>query len=229
MISGTTGISGCVDGSMVLIETKRGSRNAKLHCVGRDIENQEINLVFQNSRWIVTDDVQPRKPDIFPFAIHDFMLEQLNFKGSATELSKLLKFRFNEEFYPNRLTRDLVQHGVELQSYGVDFKLRRSHGKRLIELEYSASGDGSDGRLLWVEITEPTGTRISKTVENTVFECGDGKTEGDGKTSTGDSNSPQIVTMSLDEIIHMSANNIRNRLAQKGIDIPKFTFHNKAT
>jgi hypothetical protein len=203
-------------------------QNTKLHCVGRDIENQEINLVFQSSRWVVTDDTIPSKPDIFSFTIHDFMLEQLNFKGSATELSKLLKVRFNEEFYPNRLTRDLVQHGVELQSYGVDFKLRRSHGKRLIELKYSASGDGSDGKLLWVEITEPTGTRNFETVENTVFECGDGKAEGDGKTENGDSNSPQITTMSLDEIIHMSANHIRNHLAEKGIDIPKFTFQNKA-
>ena len=42
MISGSTGLSGCVDGSMVLIEIKRGSRNAKLYCVGRDIENTEI-------------------------------------------------------------------------------------------------------------------------------------------------------------------------------------------
>ena len=40
MISGSTGLSGCVDGSMVLIESKRGSRKAKLYCVGRDIENQ---------------------------------------------------------------------------------------------------------------------------------------------------------------------------------------------
>lgn len=51
MISGSTGLSGCVDRSMVLIETKRGSRKAKLHCVGRDIENQDINVVFENSRW----------------------------------------------------------------------------------------------------------------------------------------------------------------------------------
>ena len=48
MISGSTGLSGCVDGSMVLIETKRGSRKAVMHCVGRDIENCEISLVFDN-------------------------------------------------------------------------------------------------------------------------------------------------------------------------------------
>ncbi len=40
MVSGSTGISSCVDGSLVLIENKKGSRNAKLFCVDRDIENQ---------------------------------------------------------------------------------------------------------------------------------------------------------------------------------------------
>ena len=58
MISGSTGLSGCVDGSMVLIESKRGSRTAKLYCVGRDIENAEISLQFDSNlkKWIVTDE-----------------------------------------------------------------------------------------------------------------------------------------------------------------------------
>ena len=73
MISGSTGISGCVDGSMVLIENTRGCRNAKLHCVGRDIENQEINLVFENSRWKVSDEVKQSEQYLFSFAVHDFM------------------------------------------------------------------------------------------------------------------------------------------------------------
>lgn len=54
MISGTTGLSGCVDGSFVLSESKRGSRNATIFCVGRDIENREIELKFDSKqhRWI---------------------------------------------------------------------------------------------------------------------------------------------------------------------------------
>ena len=87
MISGSTGLSGSVDGSMILIETKRGSRTAKLYCVGRDIENQEIALVFENSRWIVTDELKQSEPDLFSFAVHDLMLERKDFKGSATELA----------------------------------------------------------------------------------------------------------------------------------------------
>ena len=50
MISGTTGLSGCVDGSLVLSESKRGSRTATLYCVGRDIENREIELRFDSEQ-----------------------------------------------------------------------------------------------------------------------------------------------------------------------------------
>ncbi len=77
MISGSTGISGCVDGSMVLIENKRSSRNAKLHCVGRDTENQEINLAFDSDlkKWIVTDEpTTPKSKDnIFLAALYIYL------------------------------------------------------------------------------------------------------------------------------------------------------------
>ncbi len=118
MISGTTGLSGCVDGSMVLMEKKRGSREAKLYCVGRDIENIELNLVFENSRWKVTDALEESKPDIFSFAVHDFLMERKSFRGTATELSKELKIRFGDEFFPNRVSRDLVPNAMTHQPSG---------------------------------------------------------------------------------------------------------------
>ena len=69
MISGSTGISGCVDGSMVLIESKRGSRNAKLFCVGRDIENAEISLHFDSDlkKWIVTDELSASETNLWRY------------------------------------------------------------------------------------------------------------------------------------------------------------------
>ena len=55
-------------------------------------------------------------------------------------------------------------------------------------------GDSSDGRILWVEVLDSTGTRNSENVESALFECGDSsKTgagnsqKGDGKTVLGDS------------------------------------------
>ena len=150
MISGTTGLSGCVDGSFVLSESKRGSRNATLYCVGRDIENREIELKFNSEkhRWI-SDEVFSEKDDknkIFIKKIFDYINERKKFIGTATELANLITPRFEKEIFPNRLTRDLVQNAYELESYGIKFSSERSHGTRRIKLEILLLGDGSDSK-----------------------------------------------------------------------------------
>ena len=147
MISGTTGLSGCVDGSFVLSESKRGSRTATLYCVGRDIENREIELKFDNNthRWI-TDEIfsdKENKNKIFIEKIFDFISERKNFVGTATELVNLLAPKFDTEIFPNRLTRDLVQSAYELANNGIKFSYKRSNGQRIISLTAS---DGSDGK-----------------------------------------------------------------------------------
>ena len=154
MISGSTGLSGCVDGSMVLIESKRGSRKAKLYCVGRDIENQEINVVFESSRWKVSDEIKNIEPDYFSFAVHDFMVTQKKFKGSATELAEKLSALLHKEVFSNRVKKDLIQHAYELLDYGVTFESKRSNGQRIIILNYDMKSDSSDGRNLMPEVCE---------------------------------------------------------------------------
>ncbi len=185
MVSGSIGIIGSVDGIMVMIEEKRGSRKAKLHCAGRDIENLELSLEFEKCRWKVVDDVPERKPDLFSFAIHDFMLEQRTFRGSPTDLCKLLYEKFGQEYFPNRVTRDLVQHTKELQKYGVLFRSRRSHGFRILELEYSESGDSRNGSLLYAEVTDLTVPRSSENVYTPLITMGDSNFYGDGNCRLG--------------------------------------------
>ena len=150
MISGSTGISGCVDGSMVLIENKRGSRNAKLHCVGRDIENSEISLQFDSNlkRWIVTDEpTAPKSKDnIFLAALYIYLQKNIDFTGTASELVEKLKSFSDETFYPNRVTRDLVQNGYTLSKYGIDFQYKRTRNGRLIILHYDRKRDSSDSK-----------------------------------------------------------------------------------
>lgn len=150
MISGSTGISGCVDGSMVLIENKRGSRNAKLHCVGRDIENQEINLHFDSDmkKWIITDEptASKSKDNIFLAALYIYLQKNIDFTGTASELVEKLKNISNEKFYPNRVTRDLVQNGYTLKKFGIDFQYKRTRNGRLITLHYDSKCDSSDGK-----------------------------------------------------------------------------------
>lgn len=150
MISGSTGLSSCVDGSMVLIETKRGSRNAKLYCVGRDIENVEISLHFDSDlkKWIVTDEpTAPKSKDnIFLAELYVYIKKKIDFSGTASELVSELKEVTQEQFYPNRVTRDLVQNGYTLRKYGINFQYKRTRNGRLIILHYDRERDSSDSK-----------------------------------------------------------------------------------
>lgn len=250
MISGSTGLSGCVDGSMVLIESKRGSRKAKLHCVGRDIENQEINVVFENSRWKVSDDIKNVKPNYFSFVVHDFMVTQKTFKGSATQLAEKLSALLYKEVFSNRVKKDLIQHAYDLQDYGVAFESKRSNGQRIIILNYDPKSDSSDGRNLMAEVCENADPAVpvdnSEMLEkplNTLLAIDESEVEAEKSAVTVcDSADPvddvtdpaanevyEIELMSLDEVLHMSANKIRSQLANKGIEIPPFETQRKAT
>lgn len=249
MISGSTGLSGCVDGSMVLIETKRGSRKAKLHCVGRDIENQEINVVFENSRWKVSDDIKNVKPDYFSFAVHDFMVTQKTFKGSATELAAELGKVLCKEVFSNRVKKDLIQHAYELQDYGVTFESKRSNGQRIIILNYDMKSDSSDGRNLMPKecenadpavpvdnsemLEKPLNTSFSidkyaTDAEKSAVTVCDSTDPVDGVTDPAAYEAYEVKLMSLDEVLHMSANKIRNQLVDRGIDVPPFYSPRKA-
>ena len=151
MISGTTGISGCVDGSMVLIESKRGSRTAKLYCVGRDIENKEINLQFDSNfkKWLVTDKStqSQQKENIFLTVVYTYIKKRICFEGTATELIEELKPITKESLHPNRVTRDLIQNGYPLKNYGIEIESRREHSGRKIIIKYTPERDGSDGKI----------------------------------------------------------------------------------
>lgn len=156
MISGSTGLSGCVDGSMVLIESKRGSRTAKLYCVGRDIENAEISLQFDSNlkKWIVTDEPLncKNKDNVFLAALYVYLKKHIDFCGTPSELVNVLKSVSDETFYPNRVTRDLVQNGYTLRKYGIDFQYKRTRNGRLINLHYDHERDSSDSKNT-IEVT----------------------------------------------------------------------------
>ena len=85
-------------------------------------------MIFENNRWKVTDKEEKSKQDIFFFAVHDFMITQKSFRGNETELCELIKDFFREELFPNRITRDLLQHTFELEQYGVSVRTMRSNG-----------------------------------------------------------------------------------------------------
>ncbi len=162
---------------------KRGSRNAKLYCVGRDIENAEINLQFDSDlkKWVVTDEpTAPKsKANIFLAALYVYIKKRkLIFSGTASELIEKLKSVSDETFYPNRVTRDLVRNGYTLRKYGIDFEYKRTRNCRLIILHYDRERDSSDSKNgSGVTVNRLTFESMKKVLQNLAFTRCDGRNQ----------------------------------------------------
>ena len=65
------------------------------------------------------------------------------------------------------------------------FSFRRSHGCRILELEYIASGDSSDGSLLCSEVADLTVTQSTGSLADTLFIAGDGNFLGAKNSGSG--------------------------------------------
>ena len=248
MVSGSTGLNGCVDGLLVLIKAKRSANQATLHCTGRDIEDTELLLTRQGARWTVTDESEDKPPDLFSFAIHDLMLEQLSFKGSATELCGLLTEKFEQEFFPNMIKKDLTLHGYELQSYGVKFSHKRSNGQRLIMLEYDRDSDTGDGKNLMPEPSQNADPAVTaeQTESSQTVDTIDSSATGESNTCEKSADpvglfavpfrsgaDPEYVIIggkkvelkryTLNELLNQSAARLREKIfKERGVLVPEF-------
>lgn len=86
------------------------------------------------------------KDNIFLAALYVYLKRHISFSGTASELVSELKEVTQEQFYPNRVTRDLVQNGYTLRKYGIDFQYKRTRNGRLIILHYDRERDSSDSK-----------------------------------------------------------------------------------
>lgn len=86
------------------------------------------------------------KDNIFLAALYVYIKKKIDFSGTASELVSELKEVTQEQFYPNRVTRDLVQNGYTLRKYGIDFQYKRTRNCRQIILHYDRERDSSDGK-----------------------------------------------------------------------------------
>lgn len=144
-ISGTTAISGAVDSSFTLVEDRRGSRHAKFYCVGRDIEYREIELERNaDNVWEMVADsfTQPLLlEERVVFFLSEFLQERKIWVGTPTELSQQIDPVDTEGLTPKRVSRKILQSIAVLKEHGITVIIRRSNGKRLIEL-HRAESDG---------------------------------------------------------------------------------------
>ena len=137
-ISGTTGIQGAADSNFILSEDVRGSGQAKLYCVGRDIEYREICLKRNEENiWEVVSDSFQNKDVLLQdivLLISDFMKEKESYIGTPTELSTLLSVQSGDQISSRLLSKHIRLNLEELQRRSIHADFKKSNGKRIISL-----------------------------------------------------------------------------------------------
>ena len=144
-ISGTTAISGAVDSSFTLVEEKRGSGRARLTCVAGTSNTGSWS--FDAARkmcgsWFRTVEKNPCCVRIgFVVLLSAFMSTRTVFIGTPTELSEKIDPDKSEGVTPKKISRLIMQSIEALRKSGIKATVRRSNGKRVIELRRADSVD----------------------------------------------------------------------------------------
>ena len=134
MISGTTGLLGCADGSLLMQKKKRTALEATIDVVGRDQQDQILYLKKDPETQIwklerMENELYKEPPDPILEAVAKLATEL--WRGSPTELAVLLQV----DMQPNTLTKHLnVNAGRLFEEYGIQYENARNHAGRKITL-----------------------------------------------------------------------------------------------
>ena len=125
MISGSTGLLGCVDGAFLLHKDNRMDDGAVLDVIGRDQPEQQIYLFRDENTLAWNCDGKMKEAWIEPAdplleAVNEMLTEdEAEWTGSATELIRCLRL----DVQPNALTRQLnVKAGTLRNDYAIRYE-----------------------------------------------------------------------------------------------------------
>ena len=158
-ISGTTAISGATDSNFVLRKSKRRENTATLYCTGRDIPYRELALERNAENvWELVSDSRTQ-PELLGGQIvilfSELMRDRTEFIGTPTELSAQIDPAGSEGITPKKVSRLILQSVAALSKIGISAVVRRSNGKRLIELRRAESDDAQGTQA--VDPIDPAG------------------------------------------------------------------------
>jgi len=130
----------------VLKKDKRTGSTAKFIATGRDIEQRELTLEFDNDShlWnLISDDSEhPSSPaSSIIAAVKNYLQREEIFIGSATELQAALCTKTS----PSVLAKTLTQNQQALATQGVQYSYARTGQRREITLLYDGN-DSNDGK-----------------------------------------------------------------------------------
>ena len=137
MISGTTGLLGCADGSLLMQKKKRTALEATIDVVGRDQQDQILYLSKDPDTQIwnldrTETELHREPPDPVLEAVARLVTpEQPEWTGSPSELAEKL----NIGMAANALTKYLnVKHGRLKDEYGISYENKAKHSGRRVTL-----------------------------------------------------------------------------------------------
>ena len=146
-VSGSTGITGTVDTIYVLKKDSRFSDCATLYVSGRDVEQQELSLKFENTVWQLMESkgqaelLKEAIPN-FVFRVAAFMEGKSTWAGSMTQL--LLEMGI-ADLQPSAASRYLSRFCYEaLSPVGIHYSTRRTGRERTLTLQRSDESDVND-------------------------------------------------------------------------------------
>ena len=139
MISGTTGLLGCADGSLLMQKKKRTALEATIDVVGRDQQDQILYLKKDAGTQIwslerTENEPYQEPPDPVLDTVSQLVSsESREWAGSPTELAEAV----NTGMAANALTKYLnVKSGRLLDEYHVRYENRAKHFGRQVKLTY---------------------------------------------------------------------------------------------
>lgn len=142
MISGTTGLLGCADGSLLMQKKKRTALEATIDVVGRDQQDQILYLSKDPETQIwnlerTENELHREPPDRILEAVAKLVsAEQRAWTGSPSELADAV----NTGMAANALTKYLnVKHGRLHEEYGVSYENKAKHSGRKVTLTYTVT------------------------------------------------------------------------------------------
>ena len=141
MISGTTGLLGCADGSLLMQKKKRTALEATIDVVGRDQQDQILYLTKDPDTQIWNLEKTENEPHKEPSdptleAVARLLsIEQPEWTGSPSDLAEAV----NVGMAPNALSKYLnVKCGRLLEEYGIRYENKARHAGRRITLTLQA-------------------------------------------------------------------------------------------
>ena len=140
MISGTTGLLGCADGSLLMQKKKRTALEATIDAVGRDQQDQILYLSKDPNTQIwnldrTETELHREPPDPTLEAVARLVTsEQPEWTGSPSELAEAL----NTGMAANALTKYLnIKCGRLKDEYGISYENKAKHSGRRVTLTYT--------------------------------------------------------------------------------------------